>query len=227
MERRYPRIRFQKRLDELKKDVDKMGQATIKTYQDAVTSFVNYDKELVNKVIQANKDIHGMNYDLEHRAMSVIAAEQPVAGDLRFIEASLKVGSHFKRIAGLAANIAEVARHIKGEEIPDKPMLDLKHMADIVESMLSKSLAAFLGMNMNLARELHRDDDKVDDLFDHALKAITTSMFHNKDAISFLVYLLFMARFLERIADRAENIGDRTIFMITCEKRNHLNGKQQ
>jgi phosphate transport system protein len=226
MERRYPRIRFQKRLDELKKDVDIMGQATIKTYQDAVNSFDNYDKELVKKVIQANKDIHLMNYDLEHKAMSVIAAEQPVAGDLRFIEASLKVGSHIKRIAGLAANIAEVARNIKDEEIPEKPMLDLKHMADIVDSMLSKSLAAFLGMNMNLARELHRDDDKVDDLFDHTLKAITTSMFQNKDAISHLVYLLFMARFLERIADRAENIGDRTIFMITCEKRDHIDGKQ-
>ena len=225
MERRYPRILFQKRLDDLKKDVDKMGQATIKTYQDAVSSFVKYDKELVKEVIQSNKDIHGMNYDLEHKTMSIIAAEQPVAGDLRFIEASLKVGSHFKRIAGLAANIAEVARQIKDEEIPEKPMLDLKHMADIVDGMLSKSLAAFLGMNMNLARELHRDDDKVDDLFDHALKGITTSMFQNKDAISHLVYLLFMARFLERIADRAENIGDRTIFMITCEKRDHINGK--
>jgi len=227
MERRYPRILFQKRLDELKKDVDKMGQATIKTYQDAVSCFLSYDKELMEEVIQANKDIHLMNYDLEHKTMSVIAAEQPVAGDLRFIEASLKVGSHFKRIAGLASNIAEVAHQIKDEEIPDKPMLDLKHMADIVDGMLSKSLAAFLGMNMNLARELHRDDDKVDDLFDHALKGITTSMFQNKDAISHLVYLLFMARFLERIADRAENIGDRTIFMITCEKRNHLNGKKQ
>jgi phosphate transport system protein len=227
MERRYPRILFQKRLDELKKDVDIMGQATIKTYQDSVSSFLSYDKELVKEVIQANKDIHLMNYDLEHKAMSIIAAEQPVAGDLRFIEASLKVGSHLKRIAGLAANIAEVARQIKDEEIPDKPMLDLKHMADIVDGMLSKSLAAFLGMNMNLARELHRDDDKVDDLFDHALKAITTTMFQNKDSISHMVYLLFMARFLERIADRAENIGDRTIFMITCEKRNHLNGKKQ
>jgi phosphate transport system protein len=227
MERRYPRILFQKRLDELRKDVDIMGQATLETYQDAVSSFNNYDDDLVKKVMQANKDIHGMNYDLEHKAMSIIAVEQPVAGDLRFIEASLKVGSHLKRIAGLAANIAEVACNIKDEEIPEKPMLDLKHMADIVESMVSKSLAAFLGMNMNLARELHRDDDKVDELFDHALKAITTSMFHNKDAISFLVYLLFMARFLERIADRAENMGDRTIFMITCEKRNHMNGKKQ
>jgi phosphate transport system protein len=91
--------------------------------------------------------------------------------------------------------------------------------------MVSKSLVAFLAKNMNVARELHRDDDKVDDLFDHALKAITKSMFQDKESISYLIYLLFLARFLERIADRAENIGDRTIFMITCEKRDHTNGK--
>lgn len=227
MEKRYPRIRFHKRLKELRQDVDEMGQKTLQAYRDSVSTFLNYDGELVKKVNKTNLEVHAMNYELEHKAMSIIAAEQPVAGDLRFIEASLKVGSHFKRIAGLASNISEVAKQVKDQKIPEKPMVDLEHMADIVESMVSKSLAAFLGMNMNLARELHRDDDKVDDLFDSAMKAITTSMFHDKEAIAFLVYLLFLARFLERIADRAENIGDRTIFMITCEKRNHINGKQQ
>jgi len=72
--------------------------------------------------------------------------------------------------------------------------------------------------DMGIARGLHRDDDKVDDLFDTALKDITKSMFEEKDAIYYMVYLLFVARFLERIADRSESIGDRTIFMITCEK---------
>ena len=66
--------------------------------------------------------------------------------------------------------------------------------------------------------KLKRDDDKVDDLFDKALKDISDSMFQEKDAISYMIYILFVARFLERIADRAENIGDRTIYMITCEK---------
>ncbi len=97
-------------------------------------------------------------------------------------------------------------------------MDDIIHMADIVENMVSKSLAAFLGQNMDIARELRRDDDKVDDLFDRALKDITQSMFDDQETISYLVYLLFLARILERIADRAENIGDRTIFMITCKK---------
>jgi len=219
MERRYPRIRFQKKLDALKEEVDKMGQATLKAYREAFSTFIDYDAELVNSVMETNRKVHEMGYQIEHDAMSIIAAEQPVAGDLRFIETSIKVSSHLKRIAGLASNIADIARHIKDEEIPEKPMFDLQRMADIVDGMVSKGLAAFLAKNMNVARELHRDDDKVDDLFDHALKDITKSMFQDKESISYLIYLLFLARFLERIADRAENIGDRTIFMITCEKQ--------
>lgn len=219
MERRYPRIRFQKKLDELKNEVDEMGQVTLKAYRESFSTFIDYDAELEKSVNEANRKVHDMGYQIEHNAMSIIAAEQPVAGDLRFIETSIKVSSHLKRICGLASNIAEIAKHVKDEEIPEKPMFDLQRMADIVDGMVSKSLAAFLAKNMNVARELHRDDDKVDDLFDHALKDITKSMFQDKESISYLIYLLFLARFLERIADRAENIADRTIFMITCEKQ--------
>ena len=195
-----------------------MGKDALKAYRNAIKTFLDYDEELVTEVIKSSENIQRMNYNLEHKTMSIIAAEQPVASDLRFIEASLKVGSHYQRMGGLAANIAEVARHVKDEKIPERPLNDITHMADIVESMISKSISAFTNQDMGIARGLHRDDDKVDDLFDTALKDITKSMFDEKDAIYYMVYLLFVARFLERIADRSESIGDRTIFMITCEK---------
>ncbi|AEG18921.1 phosphate signaling complex protein PhoU [Methanobacterium paludis] len=216
--KRYPRVLFRKRLNDLREEVGKMGETTIEAYKNAILVFSSYDEDLVKKVTKAHEKIDKMNYHLEHDAMGVIAAEQPVARDLRFIEACVKVGGHLKRMGNLSFNIAEVARHIKDEEIPQKPMNDLKDMADIVEKMVSKSLTTFLEQDMDLARELHHDDDMVDDLFDKALQDITKSMFQEKDAISYMVYILFVARFLERIADRAENIGDRTIFMLTCEK---------
>ena len=218
MERRYPRVRFQKKLNYLKEDVEKMGQTSLSAYKKALEAFIDYDEALVKEVNKANDKLYEMNYRLEQKAMSVIASEQPVAKDLRFIETCIKVSSHLKRMGGLASNIADVAKHIKDEEIPERPMNDITHMADIVDGMMSKSISAFLNEDMNLVREIKRDDDKVDDLFDQALKDISDSMFQEKDAISFLIYLLFVARFLERIADRAENIGDRTIYMITCEK---------
>ncbi len=218
MERRYPRVRFQERLNYLKEDVEEMGQTSLSAYKKALEAFIDYDAELVKEVNKANDKLNDMKYRLEQKAMSVIASEQPVAKDLRFIETCIKVASHLKRMGGLASNIADIAKHIKDEDIPEKPMNDITHMADIVDGMVGKSLSAFLNEDMNLVREIKRDDDKVDDLFDLALKDISTSMFQHKDAISFLIYLLFVARFLERIADRAENIGDRTIYMITCEK---------
>ena len=99
----------------------------------------------------------------------------------------------------------------------EKPLEDLKHMSDFVQMMLSKGIYAFLDQNMDMARELRHDDDKVDDLFDQTLEHVTASMFRDKEAISYLVNLLFIARFLERVGDRAVSIADRTIFMITCE----------
>jgi len=216
--KRYPRVRFQKRLNYLRDDVEEMGQTSLNAYKKALEAFINYDADLVKEVSKANDKLYEMNYRLEQKAMSVIASEQPVAKDLRFIETCIKVASHLKRMGGLASNIADVARHIKDEEIPEKPMDDIIHMADIVDGMVSKSLSAFLNEDMNLVREIKRDDDKVDDLFDKALNDISNSMFQEKDAISYMIYILFVARFLERIADRAENIGDRTIYMITCEK---------
>lgn len=218
MENRPTRVRFRKKLKELRDDVERMGITTLKSYRKAMEAFKSYDEDLVNEVFDYSDELDKFNYNLEHKAMSIIAAEQPVAKDLRFIEASLKVSSHYNRIGGLASNIAEVARQIKDEKIPEKPMKVITHMSDIVESMISKSISSFVNQDMGIARGLHRDDDKVDDLFDTALKNITKSMFEEKDAIYYMVYLLFVARFLERIADRSESIGDRTIFMITCEK---------
>ncbi|MBC7119727.1 MAG: phosphate uptake regulator PhoU, partial [Methanobacteriaceae archaeon] len=84
--------------------------------------------------------------------------------------------------------------------------------------MLSKGIYSFLDQNLEMAKELRYDDDKVDDLFDQTLEHVTISMFKDKEAINYLVNLLFIARFLERVADRAVSIADRTIFMITCEK---------
>jgi len=218
MTKKYPRLSFRKRMKELRSDLEEMGDLALITYKNAISTLFNYDDELAKEVVDNGEKIDKMNYFLENKTMSVIAAEQPVAKDLRFIESSLKVGSHLKRMSYLAVNITEVARHLKDEEVPEKPMGDIKEMADLVEKMVKKSITSFLNEDIELSRELHRDDDAVDDLFDKALQDITASIFDEKDSINYMVYLLFLARFLERIADRSESIGDRTIFMITCEK---------
>ncbi len=228
MERKkYPRILFRKRLKDLKEDVNEIGQIAIQAQKDAMEAFNNYDDELAEKIVKASQKIEELNFYLERKCISIIAAEQPVAMDLRFIEACIKVGSHLKRMSSLSVNIADAAKNLKDEKIPSRPKEDLNHMANLVQMMFSKGLYAFIDQNMDMARELRHDDDKVDDLFDQSLENITSSMFQNKDSISYLIYLLFIARFLERIADRAVSIGDRTIFMITCEKPKRLELKKE
>jgi phosphate transport system protein len=218
MEKKHPRIFFRKRLNELRDYMEEMGSYSLEAYKQSIKVLFNYDEEVIKNIEKTSEKVDLMNYQLEQKTMSIIAAEQPVARDLRFIEASLKIGSHFKRIAGLAANIGEVSRHIKEEKIQDKPKNDILEMAEIVEKMVVKSINSFINQDVDTVRELHHDDDVVDDLFDTTLKDITESMFAEKDAIYYMVYLLFVARFLERIADRSESIGNRTVFMITCEK---------
>jgi len=216
--KRYPRVRFRKKLRELKEEVEEMGQTTLKAQKDAFKILIEFDEETLNNVKETGKKIDEMNFFLERKCMGIIASEQPVAKDLRFIEACIKVGSHLKRMVNLAVNIAEVAKEIKGQKLPERTLEDLTHMSNMVQMMVSKGLYAFLDQNMNMARELRQDDDNVDDLFDQSLSNITKSMFKDKGSISYLIYLLFVARFLERTADRAVSIGDRTIFMMTCEK---------
>lgn len=216
--KRYPRVRFRKKLRELKEEVEEMGQMTIKAHKEAFKILIKFDEEALQNVNKIGKKIDEKNFYLERKCMGIIAAEQPVAKDLRFIEACIKIGSHLNRIANLAVNVADVSREIKGEKLPKRTLEDLSHMSNIAQMMVSKSLYAFLDQNMNMARELRHDDDNVDDLFDQALGNITKSMFKDKESISYMIYLLFVARSLERTADRAVSIGDRTIFMMTCEK---------
>ncbi|HTX61865.1 MAG TPA: phosphate signaling complex protein PhoU [Methanobacterium sp.] len=218
MEKKHPRIFFRKRLNELRDYMEEMGSYSLEAYKQSISVLFDYDEEVIKTIEKTSEKVDRMNYQLEQKTMSIIAAEQPVARDLRFIEASLKIGSHFKRIGGLASNIAEISRHIKDAEIPDTPKDDILKMAEIVETMVNKSINSFINQDVEAVRELHHDDDQVDDLFDTTLKDITESMFDEKDAIYYMVYLLFVARFLERIADRSESIGNRTVFMITCEK---------
>ncbi|MGZ7109211.1 MAG: phosphate signaling complex protein PhoU, partial [Methanobacterium sp.] len=210
--KRYPRVLFRKKLRELKEEVEEMGQMALKSQKKAMEMLSDFEEEKLIFVNESGKNIEIMNFELERRCMGIIASEQPVAKDLRFIEACIKVGSHLTRIVGLAVNIAEIARNVKNEELPERSMENLIHMSNIVQMMLSKGLYSFLDQNMNMARELRHDDDKVDDLFDMSMSQITKSMAKDKDSISYLVYLLFVARFLERTADRAVSIGDRTIF---------------
>jgi phosphate transport system protein len=218
MDKEYPRISFKNRINSVKDEAEKMGQMVLESHRKAITLLNEYDEEVVEEVIAKSKEIDQAVFDLERKCIKFIAVEQPVAGDLMFIESTIRVSSHMKRIGYLASNIAELSVLIKEVQVPDKLMEDLQYMADYVQMMLSKGFYAFLDQNLDMAKELREDDDKVDDLFDSILEQVTNNMFEDKENINQTINLIFIARFLERIGDRAVDIGGRTIFMLTFKK---------
>lgn len=218
MDKEYPRISFKNRINNVKDEAEKIGQMVIESHRKAITLLSDYDENIAEEVIAKSKEIDEAGFDLERRCIKFIAVEQPVAGDLMFIESTIRINSHVKRIGYLAANIAELSVLIKDTSVPDKLMEDLQYMADYVQMMLSKGIYAFLDQNVDMAKELRKEDDKVDDLFDSILQQVTDVMFEDKENITQTINLIFIARFLERIADRAVDIGSRTIFMLTFKK---------
>ena len=218
MDKEYPRISFKNRINSVKDEAEKIGQMVMEAHRKAITLLSSYDEKVAEEVIAKSKEIDEADFDLERRCIKFIAVEQPVAGDLMFIEATIRITSHIKRIGYLAANIADLSILIKDAPIPEKLMEDLQFMADFVQMMLSKGIYAFLNQNTDMAKELREEDDKVDDLFDSILEQVTDLMFEDKENITQTINLIFIARFLERIADRAVDIGSRTIFMLTFKK---------
>ena len=218
MNKEYPRISFKNRIKSVRDEIEKVGQMAIESHRRSITVLTKYDEKIANDVLSVSKDIDEASFDLERLCIRFLAAEQPLAGDLMFIESTIRVTGHIKRIGNLAANIAETSALIKDANVPDKLMEDLQYMGDYVQMMLSKGIYAFLDQNVDMAKELRRDDDKVDDLFDSILEQVTGLMFKDKESINQTINLVFIARFLERIGDRAVNIGQRTIFMLTLKK---------
>jgi phosphate transport system protein len=218
MDKEYPRISFKNRINSVKDEAEQIGQMVMEAHRKAITLLSAYDETVAEEVVAKSKEIDDAVFDLERRCIKFIAVEQPVAGDLMFIESTIRINSHIKRIGYLAANMADLSVYIKDAPVPEKLMDDLQYMADYVQMMLSKGIYAFLDQNIDSAKELRKDDDKVDDLFDSILEQVTDLMFEDKESITETINLIFIARFLERIGDRAVDIGGRTIFMMTFKK---------
>ncbi|MDO5851086.1 MAG: phosphate signaling complex protein PhoU [Methanobacteriaceae archaeon] len=205
------RRRFRRKMDNLHDEIEQAGNLTKESYELSISLFNDYKKENYEKVIENTTQITKTCDQVEKDCIKLLATQQPVASDLRFIEACIKVSSHLKRMGKLSRNIAEITDEIKVTAIPSQPLEIMNKMAKEVNSMLKRSIRSFLELNIDEASELEEDDDCVDELFDEFIIVVTESMKKNKDNIELLVHFLLIGRYLERLADRSENIGGRTI----------------
>lgn len=204
---------LQREIENLKKKLLALGAEVEAAVRDATLSIEKQDAVLAQKVIENDINIDNTEIDIEEDCLKVLALHQPVAIDLRFIVAVLKINSDLERIGDLAVNIAERALFL-AERTKIGISVDLIDMAHTTQSMLKQSLESLVNYDAALAHKVCETDDIVDSINRNMYLKVQSGILKEPDLISVLIHLLSASRHLERIADHATNIAEDVIYMI-------------
>jgi phosphate transport system protein len=204
---------FIEELDELQSKLLEMAGLVEEAIHNSVLSLVEREEREAQEVLRNEARINQMEIEIDDFAVGLLALQQPMARDLRFLTAAIKINSDLERMGDLAVNIVERALSLVHQP-PVKPLIDIPRMAKLVECMVRKSLDSFVQRDANLAREVLLSDDAVDDLRDGIYQELISFMQRDPSTISRALDLIFVARNLERIADHATNIAEDVVFLI-------------
>jgi phosphate transport system protein len=204
---------LEKEIENLKKRILALSATVEDIVHQAVQSLTERNSTLAEKIVENDLKIDEAEVALEEECLKVLALHQPVAGDLRFIVAILKINSDLERIGDLAVNIAERAMFLATTEKPDIP-LDLPLMAEKTKAMMKKSLDALMKRDAKLAYEVLETDDEIDAMNRDMYVRIQDTIHRKPQHLESLIHLLSCSRHLERIADHATNIAEDVIYMI-------------
>jgi phosphate transport system protein len=211
-----PRKNFDRHLQWLRDDVLVLGSMVESALIESVESLKERSLERSRWLISADRFINEKRYAIEADALSLMATQQPMAGDLRTIASVLEITTELERIGDYAKGIARISLAI-GETPLIKPLVDIPHMAGKVRDMLHQALEAFIQRDLELARTLPGEDAQVDALYNQVYRELLTLIMSNPRLIDQATHLLWVAHNLERAADRVVNICERVVFTITGE----------
>jgi len=204
---------FQEELEDLKNLLLQMGGLVESAIYRSVAAVVEKDTDQAKLVLENEAQINQMEIAIDEVATRLLALQQPMATDLRFITAAIKINNDLERMGDLAVNIAERALFLVHEPAI-RPHIDIPQMATLAESMVRKSLDAFVRGDAELARSVLLSDDAVDDLRDSTYEALIQFMEKDPENVRPGVNLMFVARSLERLADHATNIAEDVLFLV-------------
>ncbi len=211
---------LQREIELLKKRILNLSARVEATVHDATLAIEQRDAVLARKVIDNDFVIDQNEVDVEEDCLKILALHQPVAIDLRFIIAVLKINNDLERIGDLAVNIAERAEFLASQPKPGISF-DFFGMAHTAESMLKKSIDALVNLSVGLAREVCASDDTIDAMNREMYLKVQNSILAHPEQIASLIHMLSVSRHLERIADHATNIAEDVIYMIEGEIVRH------
>jgi phosphate transport system protein len=212
---------FRRELEKIKKKLLTLGSMVEERVQLVLKAIEEADADLANQVLRTDYEIDEMEVDIEEECLKALALYQPVAIDLRFIIAVIKINNDLERIGDQAVNIAERLITItKSERLPEV-YFDYSTMGLKAQEMLRLSLESLINMDIDEAYKVVAKDDEVDRIKHEAYDRIKSAMAENPDKIGYLINLLLISRHLERLADHTTNIAEEVIYLIEGEIIRH------
>ncbi len=204
-------------LQDLRRAISEMGGITEKMLVDAINALVRRDTPLAQSVIAADTRLDLLQRAAEEQAILMIARRQPLAIDLRETISAIRVSGDMERIGDLAKNIAKRALAIAGQFQPQKIVVGVQHMGDLVLGQLKDVLDAYAQQDEAKALDVWRRDGAIDALYTSLFRELLTYMMEDPRNISFCTHLLFCAKNIERIGDHTTNIAETIHYLVTGE----------
>ena len=218
------RVSFERQLNEMHDKLVEMFSFVEKSLKDSSKALITKDKDLAREIIKRDKITDEMEKNIESLCTQIILRQQPVASDLRRITSTLKIITDLERIGDQTEDITEIILMMSDDPL-DRDLPILNTMYEVVTEMLKQAIDSFIVSNLDLAMEVKRKDDIVDELFDQAKDKIIESIKDNTQDPSQAIDLLQIAKYLERIGDHSENIVEWVIYTHTGEHKDFYNNQ--
>ena len=191
----------------------KIGGLVERQIAEAMDALIDRDSAHAGEIIARDEEVNHMDTANDEQCIRLLALHQPAASDLRFITTGLKITTDLERIGDNAVNICE--RALELNEVPQlKPYIDLPRMTQIAQSMVKDSIDAFMRNDVELAQQVIDRDDEVDGLNYQIYRELLSYMAEDAHTIGPATRLLFVSKYMERIADHATNIAEMVIYMV-------------
>lgn len=212
---------FDEELRQLHHKLLEMGGLVEKQIASATEALVQRDDNLARATIARDGTVNRLDVEIDDLCLRLLALHQPAARDLRLITTALKITTDMERIGDMAVNICERALELN-QEPPLKPFIDIPRMVEIALGMLRECLNAFVNEDVELALKVCRDDDQIDGITHQVFRELLSYMIEDPHTISRGIRLMFVAKYIERIADHATNIAEMVVFMVRGKSIRHL-----
>lgn len=217
---------FEQELEELKGKLLEMSALVESAVQRSVSAVTQKDRSAAEQVFRDEARINQLQIEIDEFAINLLATQQPLAADLRLVVAALKINTDLERMGDLSVHIAQRALSLLTEPVI-KPMVDIRHMSALVESMVRKSMHAFVANDADMARSVLASDDAVDSLRTASYHELVSYMEKEPRNIPQALDLIGITRSLERIADHSTNIAEDVLFLVKgIDVRHHAEARQ-